>query len=129
MALSQYSELMVEPDVDKILDFMFTLRSIPPWMSCYSSGNNGCLHRIQATAKAKDSQSSYEGFVRGLRSVIPNMLSKSLKKVLSKNFHFQSVLMIWTFSEKTTLSVSGMKDVLFRELNKMPKFSTSLTSI
>ena len=94
MAPSQHSEWVLEPDVDQILDFMITLRSIPPWMSPYSSANNGCVHRIQATAKVKDSQSSYEGFIRALRSVISKMQLKSLKKVLSKCFHFWSVLMI-----------------------------------
>lgn len=72
---------MLEPDVAPILDFMLTLRSIPPWMSIYSSADNGCLHRMVATLKVKDSQSNYEGFTRSLLSIIPKPLWNSLEKV------------------------------------------------
>ena len=53
-----------------ILDFKITLRSIPPWMSIYSPAKAGCVHRIVATLKVKDSQSNYDNFTLALRSVI-----------------------------------------------------------
>jgi hypothetical protein len=82
MAPVQYTEWALEADVAPILDFRITLRSIPPWMSHYSSANNGCVHRIQATVKVKDSQSNFEGFTREVCSIIPKTQWKSLKKVL-----------------------------------------------
>lgn len=80
---AQYSKSVLGANEGAVLDFMFILKSIPPWMSIYSSAKNGYVHRIRATLKVKDAELHYEDFLKGLLSIVPKMLRKSLGYVFS----------------------------------------------
>lgn len=95
------------------MDFTVTLRSVPPWMSTYSSEPPKCVHKVVATLKVEDSETKYNCFMGVLRSLISRMQWTSLEYVFASVSQSVS-LMCWKFSEKTKVLFYGKRDAPLR---------------
>jgi hypothetical protein len=87
----QFHDWVPDPGAAQVLDFGITLRSIPPWMSMYSTAATGCIHRIVVTLKVEDSESNYDGFIKELCSIILKTQWNNFKYV--KSYFFCLLLM------------------------------------
>jgi len=70
LTLFKYSKWDADPDVILVMDFRTTLASTSPWLSPYSTAQNGCAHLIHITMKVQASKSIYNGFIGHLCSIL-----------------------------------------------------------
>jgi len=60
------------------MDFQIVVKSIPQWISAYSTAQSGCAHRIFITLSTKISQPNHEEFTSHLCSTLSIIQRRSL---------------------------------------------------